>query len=383
MRPSIFFLFLALTFCAPVHAESKPLPPNLSFLSQDFESLQVSLDRMKLASLYQEGRYDEAFSVASTLLKSAHQLHDPLLKADTLEDIAKIFQLKGRYPEAEKMFKQVMAIRKDKAGEEDPSYATAVSNLGLLYENMGEYKKALRMTHKAWKIRLKVLGADHPETAISLNNLAGLYRIHGEEDKAEECYREALRIWTESGESQTLVAKVLNNLAIVYEEQNRIDESLKMFWEAYAIRREAYGENHPSLAVLLNNMGGLYKKQGQFEKAESLYKQAEEIWVRTLGADHPYVARVRNNRALLYQQQGRLQEAEKLFREALDVARKSMGEDHPFGGQIVSNLVSLYQDSGRLQDAEALKQKYLKPETAVPVVPAAKRNSITIGQTTT
>nr|WP_281241356.1 tetratricopeptide repeat protein [Thiothrix caldifontis] len=62
------------------------------------------------------------------------------------------------------------------------------------------------------------------------------------------------------------------------------------------------GENHPDVAKSLNNLAGLYQDQGQYAQAEPLYQCALAIWEKALGAYHPNVVLSLENLVGLYQQ---------------------------------------------------------------------------------
>ncbi|MEI6444148.1 MAG: tetratricopeptide repeat protein, partial [Nostocales cyanobacterium ELA583] len=67
-----------------------------------------------------------------------------------------------------------------------------------------------------------------------------------------------------------------------------------------------------SLASSLNNLAGLYESQERYGDAEPLILQSLDIRKRQLGDDHPDVAESLNNLAELYRSQGRYGDAELL-----------------------------------------------------------------------
>jgi tetratricopeptide (TPR) repeat protein len=50
--------------------------------------------------------------------------------------------------------------------------AATLNNLAVLYGKRGKYKEAEPLCKRALEIREKVLGKDHPDVAKQLNNLA-------------------------------------------------------------------------------------------------------------------------------------------------------------------------------------------------------------------
>ena len=70
----------------------------------------------------------------------------------------------GDLEAAKPLYEQSLEINKKILGEDHPSVATSLNNLGLLVESMGDKEAANVMGKKALQICLKALGADHPKT---------------------------------------------------------------------------------------------------------------------------------------------------------------------------------------------------------------------------
>jgi tetratricopeptide (TPR) repeat protein len=100
---------------------------------------------------------------------------DALAQAKQLnQQVIKLYQ-QGRYAEAIPVAEQVLAIREKALGAEHPDVAQSLNNLAALYQFLGDYAKAELLYQRALAIREKALGPEHPDVAQSLNNLAGLY----------------------------------------------------------------------------------------------------------------------------------------------------------------------------------------------------------------
>lgn len=55
------------------------------------------------------------------------------------------------------------------------------------------------------------------------------------------------------------------------------------------------GKLHPDVAKQLNNLALLCQNQGKYDEVEYYYTQALEIYVSQLGPDDPNVAKTKNN----------------------------------------------------------------------------------------
>ena len=80
----------------------------------------------------------------------------------------------GNYPEAEKQF--TAAVKEAEGFEpQDPRLATSLNNLAALYRTKGRYAEAEPLYKRALAIAEKALGPDHPLVATILGNLERLY----------------------------------------------------------------------------------------------------------------------------------------------------------------------------------------------------------------
>ena len=64
-------------------------------------------------------------------------------------------------------------------GKEHPDTLGSVNNLAELYQVEGRYAEAEPLYKRALETQERVLGKEHPDTLGSVNNLAELYRVQG------------------------------------------------------------------------------------------------------------------------------------------------------------------------------------------------------------
>ena len=95
-------------------------------------------------------------------------------EAQKLNDKVVALYGQGKFQEAVPLAEKVLEIRKKVLGELHPAYADSLNNLAGLYDSQGDYARAEPLYKQALQIRKKVLGELHPAYANSLNNLAGL-----------------------------------------------------------------------------------------------------------------------------------------------------------------------------------------------------------------
>ena len=172
----------------------------LTAVKADPESeISDALDRF--AELYEQGRYDDALSVAENALKlSERELGtDHLTTATALNELAVVYVALGRYDEAEPVYKRSLAIREESLGPDDPDVALSLNNLAQLYRAQRRYTEAEPLYKRALEIEEKALSPEDPDVATTLDTLAGLYHLQGRFAEAEPLYQRALAIRTSSG----------------------------------------------------------------------------------------------------------------------------------------------------------------------------------------
>ncbi len=152
-----------------------------------------------------------------------------------------------------------------------------------LYED-GRYQEAMPLARRALEIRETTLGESHSLVAENLNNLAGLYQAQGNYNAAEPLFLRSLEILeTALGESHPLIAGSLNNLAELYRDQGNYDAAEPLYRRSLEIWEAALGGSHPLVATSLGNLAELYRDQGNYDAAEPLYLRSLEILETALG----------------------------------------------------------------------------------------------------
>ncbi|MEI6063888.1 MAG: CHAT domain-containing tetratricopeptide repeat protein [Pseudanabaena sp. ELA748] len=277
--------------------------------------------------------------------------------------IQQVLQLRsqGKYQAAIPPAQRILVILEKAVGAEHPLVADSLNNLAALYDAQGNYPAAEPLHKRALAIREKALGAEHPSVATSLNNLAGVYAAQGNYPAAEPLYKRSLVIYEKAlGVEHPLVANSISNLAEMYRQQGNYLAAEPLYRRSLAIREKVLGAEHIDIATSLNNLAGLYYSQGNYPAAEPLYKRSLSIYEKALGADHPLVSTSLNNLALLYQAQGNYADAEPLYKRSIVIAEKALGANHSDVAQSLNNLATLYQAQGSIERTITFRQKGLE-----------------------
>jgi tetratricopeptide (TPR) repeat protein len=111
-----------------------------------------------------------------------------------IKAIDKAFQdhyARGNYPAAQIEAQKLERLAKPRFGADHPYYAVALNKLGIVYQVQGKYTDAEGLFKRALTIRENALGASHPDVGQSVNNLANVYRLQGKYSEAEALFNRA------------------------------------------------------------------------------------------------------------------------------------------------------------------------------------------------
>jgi CHAT domain-containing protein/tetratricopeptide (TPR) repeat protein len=330
-------------------------------------SKQWQLLNAQVIEAYRAGDLN-GIALAESALRLARQAfgaRDPKTLA-SLNNLALLFKVQGRYGEAETLYGQVLQARLEVLGPRHPDTLTSVNNLAGLYLAQGRYDAAEPLYRKTLQARLEVLGPRHPDTLGSFNNLAFLYQAQGRNAESEQLNREALRASREVlGPRHQGTLTIFNNLALAIHNQGRYSEAEFLYREALQLRREVLGAQHPDTLVSLGSLALVHTDQGRYAEAEAEYRELMQANTEVHGREHPETLTGLNNLAQLYGHQGRYGEAEQLYRKVLQTCRQVLGPRHPNTLTTLSNLALLYKVQGRYGEAEPMYGEVLQARVEV------------------
>ena len=123
---------------------------------------------------------------------------------------------------------------------------------------------------------------------------------------------------TALGEESPQSVSVMNNLALLLENQGLYDEAEPLFKKSHAISEQIQGSKHPTTLALLNNLAFLYESQGDFQRSELNYEKVIELNKQVYGREHPNTIASINNLAYLYLRDDKPEKAEPRFTLAYD-----------------------------------------------------------------
>jgi len=131
----------------------------------------------------------------------------------------------------------------------------------------------------------------------------------------------------------------------------RLDESERLLTQAVEARTRLVGRDDEATLGSLNNLAILYHAQGRVEEALALDREVLGHRRRRLGADHPQTMGSLNNVAYRLGTLGRYDEARPLLEEGLVVGERLWGVEHPQYGTLLHSLGEVELGAGNLDAA--------------------------------
>ena len=158
------------------------------------------------------------------------------------------------------------------------------------------------------------------EIGREFNDLGLFHFERLELDAANRAYQQSVEIANkEFGESHPYTLDILNNQALLLQEQAHYGKAEKLARFLLTKTKDLFGRFHESVAVRLTNLAGLLSTTNQFAEAEAFYREALDVCRAVHSPEHPNVARELNNLGVLYLKTDRFGEAERLFNQALEI----------------------------------------------------------------
>ncbi|BAY16808.1 TPR repeat-containing protein [Anabaenopsis circularis NIES-21] len=224
-----------------VKAAPKPIPSQLNILTQPRNQTNTpDTNRAAAEKAEAEAKKLDLKTVPITqgiakweeALKYWRLASDRNKEAATLDQIAKLYWVRGEYRKALEYAKKALPICQA-LGDRECQGAVATS-LSLIYDQLGEYQKAI-----AFYEQVPLFFTETPNLRpTTLNNIAHVYDKLGEKQKAIDAYEQAFDFWKKQGDAVNQ-AKTLEKIAFLYYASlGEINKSLEILKQANSLDPE-------------------------------------------------------------------------------------------------------------------------------------------------
>ncbi|MTI20467.1 CHAT domain-containing protein, partial [Fulvivirga sp. RKSG066] len=231
------------------------------------------------------------------------------------------------------------------------SYAISVNDNADFVETDGAKEDFIK-----WGSNLMNQGdADEKESARAMVDLGELWYAKGYYKRAGDIFNAAkLKYEINNLTNEANYYKLIANIGLLYGTMGRYNLAEETTREALALRKEAYGEDHPSYGASLNNLAVLKKETGQYNDSEKLISESINILKSHEDSKEMPLAIALNNRAMLYQAMGRYDEAGKELTAAISISEEHQGKKSGNHQKFLTNMALLKQEMGDYNKAEEL-----------------------------
>ena len=204
---------------------------------------------------------------------------DSAILGDALDELGNAFLTAGALPEAIRTYEELLALRRQRYGDEHAEVADVEASLSRAYRRSGSLDRAEAHARSAVAIDRKVYPGDHWRTGLHLNALAML--LH---------------------------------------QRRAFAELLEVASEALRVQRATLGDNHPDTLNSLHNLGMAHVQLEEFAAAVPLLREALGGRTAQLGAEHARTTTTRASLGRALAESGRVAEGVAAIDEAIAAA---------------------------------------------------------------
>jgi CHAT domain-containing protein/tetratricopeptide (TPR) repeat protein len=317
-------------------------------------------------ALLTDGRYPEAERLFKESLAIAEKRLNPTheLTIATLNGLAAVCQQTDRNEEAAAYLARASGrpVADGGAGDtasrpaDDTSDPDIVNNRASMLMLAGQFPEAEREFHRALELKTKRFGPDHPETSKILANFATLYTRWAKFADAERYARKSLAAVTiNPGPGTVAEAKGQMTLAMIYLATGRYHDAEPLLKASHTTLNRL-DPGHPDTLFALNNLAGVYWATKRYGEAALHCETALAVIRERIPGDSSYAAVLLMNIGQSYLPLGKLDQAEDRLGQAVAMFQKS-GRLSADSAAADNALGSLYLLRGKTRKADILYRR--------------------------
>jgi serine/threonine protein kinase/tetratricopeptide (TPR) repeat protein len=276
---------------------------------------EAVLLRLLAVSYTSQSKWDDAWDAGQKALELVREARDLAGEAETLTVLINVLQPRAEFDRALDLFQRVLEIYRQ-LGDQDKA-SEALKNIGGIYYYRGDYAKARELFAEALAIARR--REDQSLEAKCLNNVGITYINTGGYGEALRSLHDALKIYEQLGEGQTVIATTHNNLAFVYGCHGEYRRAIELNEMGVAIHKQQ--SNLPGYLISRSNIAHDLMVIGDYERA---IRVATEVLAEAKELNLPVaVSSAHNNLGTAYFWTGDREQALRHLHEAIKTADAS------------------------------------------------------------
>ncbi|MEZ4417095.1 MAG: serine/threonine-protein kinase [Gemmatimonadota bacterium] len=288
--------------------------------------------------LFREGRYDSAAVIFERVLDRQSTMFDGPHEqvASTLNNLATAYSRRRQYDVADSLYERSIGMRRALYGDAHPSTLSALTNLAVNKSRQGLQDEAITLLGAVVAARRTldqpaVLSADLSDYGVNL--LRG-----GRQAAAAAAFAESVEIGRAASPGHPDLAYPLSGLARTRVLAGDTAAAEPMLREALALRRNAFGDDHPLVAVSYEDLGRYLGSRRMWVAADSALTRALEIREPNLASDDLDLADSFVDVGTVRVQLGRADECRAPLERGTEIRRAVSEADDPLVAEAESAL---------------------------------------------
>ncbi len=266
------------------------------------------------------------------------------------------------YTTAEDKFIGALNTIDDLADTDNRKLRTLIS-LAETYRRTRQWAAAAPLIERVLSAYRKEGTDKSTDAASSMSRLAIIYHRMKKFEDAEKNYLGSLEIMRKRyRQNRVNIARVVTNLAELYRQQGKTDDSIKLLKRALKDKERELGPEHPALVPSLVDLGLVHANKGAYAVAKPLIERGLKL-ARSMKPGEQrgkYLGSALHNLGIVQAGAGDAAAAEKSYLEAIKVRRAELGKAHPDVANSLNNLANIYAGSQREELAISHFEEALK-----------------------
>ncbi|MCE7951397.1 MAG: serine/threonine protein kinase [Xanthomonadales bacterium PRO7] len=232
-------------------------------------------------------RYPEAIATLTPMLtrwRAQHAQQDDRYVA-ALGSLATAQDGVGDLPAAEARFRELLALKQRIYTAPHDAIAATLRDLAQIVARAERFPEAENLIGQALAMDRQVFGGDdHLEVAEDFDARGGIFVAQRRFSEADADYQKAIDICTTAQIKNEVCTRARNNLGMSLYRQDRLDEAKQQMTLALAERRALFGSDHPTVAYSLSTLANVAVKQHDYKTAVDDSAQALAVLDRDGGS---------------------------------------------------------------------------------------------------
>jgi serine/threonine protein kinase len=271
-------------------------------------------------------------------------------------------QIASEFEVARAIFEEAM-LHAESGGDDLLRHQIEVQLASVTGAWLEDFPEGIRHIERALAV-LDRLGDQPLRRAQVIGQESGIVWRHGDFQRARKLAEEAVAITERIAPNGIDHANALFRVAVVLNDLDEPQESLKLCNQAIDIVTKLYGPDHPKIASYLNTRGGDYRRMGKHAEAKADYERALAIYRASTGDDSIEAAFIFSNLATVQDKEDAHEAAIANYKKVIEIYERKFGPVHSRTLTANERLAAALSHAGHKDEAKALFEHVLAEERA-------------------